>query len=245
MNQGRIKALSISLIAHAALLYAISKTTNYTHKSQPKDTPVIRSYIYKPKPTIEPKIIEPQPSTIQPPEQAPSPQVKALDTKQSTDVTKEQTQTSALKESDTLDSIRPPQKLLQQKSKTLNAKSISRKALEQLSQINEFKDKYFVEEQTREAFRHRSPSVLDAEPVLVPRSNQQLMPDQKKAQNTMRYSDDLSIIKGDNGRCAIEQDLSNIGMEGVKAISGFNCGESKFDASFRQHMEKVRKKIGK
>lgn len=243
MVQGRFKALSISIFAHVALLYAIAETTTFKPTAKNQKPPVINSYIYQPKP--KKKLAQPAPSVKEAIKQETKPVIKVNDAKVLPELNKKNISAPISKQPSPLDDISPPQKLLNQKSKALSAKSIRRNALAGIAKINELKDKQFVEQQTNEMFKHRSPSVLDGEPLPVPRSNQQFTPDQVREKSTTRYSDDLSIIKGDNGRCSIEEDLSKIGIEGVTAVSGFNCGESKFDAGFRQHMEKVRKKIGK
>jgi hypothetical protein len=242
MVQGRFKALSISVFAHVALLYTIAETTTFKPTAKSQKPPVINSYIYQPKPK---KLAQPAPSVKEATKQEKKPVITVNDAKILTNSSKKNTSSPAPKQPGPLDDISPQKKQLNRKSKALSAKSIRRNALAGIAKINELKDKQFVEQQTNEMFKHRSPSVLDGEPLPVPRSNQQFTPDQIREKSTTRYSDDLSIIKGDNGRCSIEEDLSKIGIEGVTAVSGFNCGESKFDASFRQHMEKVRKKIGK
>jgi len=142
-----------------------------------------------------------------------------------------------------LEAIKPPDKLLRQKA--VKAKSISRNAYRQLEQLHDTLNQRFVEHETFERYRTRSPSVLHDTPHTVPHSMSQLTPEQKKEKNTVRMSDQLAIITGDDGRCFIEQDLSNVGIEGVKAISGFACGQSKFDKNFQTHMKKVLKKLGK
>ena len=82
-------------------------------------------------------------------------------------------------------------------------------------------------------------------PTLVPHSTVTQSNDEKKKQATLSMSADKSIIKGDDGNCSLVEDLSVVGMEGVTAVSGFSCGETKFDKSFREHMNKVRTKLGK
>lgn len=242
MVQGRFKALSISIFAHAALIFSIFQTTTFTSSTKNQKPPVIKSYIYQPRPKT---LRQPASSVKEVAKQETKPIIKTNDAKTLPESSKKVTPPPATTQPSPIDSIRPPQKFLNQKSKALRAKSIRLNALASIAKINELKDKKFVEQQTNEMFKHRSPSVLDGEPLLVPRSNQQFTADQIKEKSTTRYSDDLSIMKGNDGRCSIEEDLSNIGIEGVTAVSGFKCGESKFDASFRQHMEKVRKKIGK
>ncbi len=242
MIQGRIPAVSFSVIAHAILLYAMSQTIVVKRPAQ-KTATTIDSYIYTPKP-IKPIVTVEQLEKQAPP----TPKPLANDNEQAVTIPQQKEQPTLTPELDQqaiFDSIKPPKKLLQQKAKTTSTNSVSLKALTQLSQLNKQQDKSFIEAQTAEQFRRRSPSVLDADPIPVPHSVKVQTRQAIKEKNTTRYTDELRIIKGDNGICTIEQDLSNVGIEGIKARSGFACGESKFDANFREHMKKVLKKLGK
>lgn len=87
--------------------------------------------------------------------------------------------------------------------------------------------------------QHRSLSGMHPDPQAVPRSTPKLSTEQEKELKTSHYSSELSITKLDNGSCSMTQDLSNVGMEGIKAVSYFSCGESAFDKAFRKHMKKV------
>ncbi|XQW85646.1 hypothetical protein ACOYR1_02615 [Thalassotalea piscium] len=97
----------------------------------------------------------------------------------------------------------------------------------------------------RELSQPNTGSLLHGTPSLVPHSTRPMSIDQKKKQATLSMSADKSIVKGDDGNCSLVEDLSVVGMEGITAVSHFSCGESKFDRSFREHMDKVRKKLGK
>ena len=131
-------------------------------------------------------------------------------------------------------------------SSTSNKKvSIAQKALSQLKDLPKQLQQQSIDQELYQHFRHKSPSVMHGQPTAVPNSVMPLTQAQQKQQNTQRLSDDISITKSDNGSCFIEQDLTSVGIEGVKAISMFNCGESKFDKNFRQHMKAVSKKLGK
>jgi len=90
-----------------------------------------------------------------------------------------------------------------------------------------------------------SGSPMHGRPEVVPDSIVPETSDARHARTTQRYSDRLAITKNENGTCTIVEDLSAVGIEGVKAVSGFNCGESKDKKAFRKHMEGVLKKLGK
>lgn len=86
-------------------------------------------------------------------------------------------------------------------------------------------------------------SVFNPTPPLVPKYTKQLTTEEKIENQTTSYSNDIAIIKDDDGNCSIKQDLTNVGIAGVTAIQYFKCGESKFDKHFRQHMKAVTDKI--
>jgi hypothetical protein len=52
-------------------------------------------------------------------------------------------------------------------------------------------------------------------------------------------------VKNDDGSCTLIQDLSNVGMEGIKARSNFKCGQKKMEKSYDVHMDKILRKLGK
>ena len=245
MFQGRITAVLFSILIHGLLIYLIANTVNTTPKKPLTKPKALQSFLYK-KPKVEkievPSIQETleaneaEPPATQPIEEVTNPEQKTAETQT-------KPETKAIPQVDPPDAMRPPPSLADKK--ILTSKGIGEKALRQLSQLKTRIDDDIAETETFEQFRRRSPSVLDGEPYPVPHSVKALSAIEEKEKNTTRYSDDLSIIKGDDGNCTIEQDLSNVGIEGVKAISGFRCGESKFDASFRDHMKKVLKKMGK
>jgi len=118
-------------------------------------------------------------------------------------------------------------------------------ALNQLSKLKSNLDKYVIEQEAFEYDRPRTGSVMHGTPILVPHSTQQLTEDEKKEQATYQMSSGLKMIKGDDGTCFVERDLGEVGMEGLKSVEGFSCGQSKFNKNFKEHMEQVRKKLGK
>jgi hypothetical protein len=98
---------------------------------------------------------------------------------------------------------------------------------------------------TFEAFKEysqiRTATVMDGEQIPVPHSVVPLTVDEKHKQNTST-SNINSITKHDNGTCTIVREQM-VGSDLEGSISSFACGESKFDKSFRLHMEKVRSKL--
>jgi len=258
--KGRYSAVILSILGHIGVAILLVKSTNFASKPVTKKAAAIKSYIFTPPTiqktpveTLEPEVVKTQLEQLQEklvhieiPAKKDSKisntvktrPAKALEKQEETKPITAQTELDKL-----LAEIKPPEKLQQQKN--IKAKSISHSAYSQLEKLNQILDQRFVENETFERYRSRSPSVLDSEPYPAPHSVQKLTPEQKKEKNTTRMSDDLSIIKGDDGLCYIEQDLTNVGIEGVKAISGFKCGQSQFDKNFQTHMKKVIKKLVK
>lgn len=123
------------------------------------------------------------------------------------------------------------------KPQTLSYKSLNK--LRQQIQQNNF------ESITKDRLKPNTGSIMHGTPTLVPHSIIPLSNEDKQKQATLSMSADKSIIKGDDGNCSLVEDLSVVGIPGVTAVSSFSCGESKHDKSFRKHMNKVIKKLGK
>jgi len=93
--------------------------------------------------------------------------------------------------------------------------------------------------------RPKGYSVMTDLPDAVKHSKKQLTREEKKRAMTTQYSGGLAITKNDNGSCSIAEDLSNVGMEGIVALSGFKCGQTKMEKMYDKHMDKVLEKLGK
>jgi hypothetical protein len=115
----------------------------------------------------------------------------------------------------------------------------------QLKNLQNNLNNKIIEQESYQFSRRKTASIMDGVPELVPHSAKKLTTDEIKKKTSKQISSDIQITKGDDGRCFIERDLSVVGMEGVKSVEGFNCGKSKFDKSFQEHMNKVLKKLGK
>ena len=82
---------------------------------------------------------------------------------------------------------------------------------------------------------------MDGEPFPVPKTLVPLTADQQHKLNTST-SHVGSITKNDNGTCTIQREQI-LGSPVAATTSYFSCGESKFDKSFREHMQKVQAKL--
>ncbi len=69
--------------------------------------------------------------------------------------------------------------------------------------------------------------------------------EQERAKNTKDMGAGIAITKGDDGTCSVTQDMTAYGLSEGSSTQYFSCGESKFDKSFREHMKKVKAKLGK
>lgn len=130
-------------------------------------------------------------------------------------------------------------KLKTETKKTVQANFSAYKQLDNLR--NSINEKIMVDDLS-ELQQFRSPSIMHGDQIPVPSSTIQLTPEQEREKRITRMSDDISITKYDNGICTIER-KQFLGSPVEGSTSGFACGESKFDKSFRAHMQKVRDKI--
>jgi len=92
-----------------------------------------------------------------------------------------------------------------------------------------------------ELTQQRSVSIMDGEPFPVPKTTVPLTLEQQYEKNTSK-SHVGSITKNDNGTCTIHREQI-LGSPVEATTSSFACGESKFDKSFREHMQKVQAKL--
>ena len=92
---------------------------------------------------------------------------------------------------------------------------------------------------------YQAPSIFNTKVKLVPHSSPLKDEEKERAKNTKKIGGGIAITKGDDGRCSITQDMSVYGLSEGSSTQFFSCGESKFDKSFREHMKKVKAKIGK
>jgi len=92
-----------------------------------------------------------------------------------------------------------------------------------------------------ELTQQRSVSIMDGDPLPVPKAIIGLTREQKYKKNTSN-SHVGSITKNDNGTCTIHR-AQIYGSPVEATTASFACGESKFDKSFREHMQKVQAKL--
>jgi len=127
------------------------------------------------------------------------------------------------------------------KNKVLGASRSSVSSYDRLSRLRQKLDNQQREQAFTELTQQRSASVMDGEPFPVPKTIVPLTVEQRQKLNTSS-SHVGSITKNDNGTCTIYREQV-LGSPVHATTASFACGESKFDKSFREHMEKVQAKL--
>ena len=112
---------------------------------------------------------------------------------------------------------------------------------DRLSRLRKKLDNQQRDQAFAELTQKRSASTMDGEPFPVPKTLVPLTADQQHKLNTST-SHVGSITKNDNGTCTIQREQI-LGSPVAATTSYFACGESKFDKSFREHMQKVQAKL--
>ena len=218
-------------------------TTEFTLPAQPVEKPQsIKSYIYTPvKIKQEPANIE-NPVKNQPtPELSPQPKIEKAAAVTNLAANSVESPADTNKKAQIDD--KQVQAALVEKPKQLSKKTFS--AHKQLSKLRSQLNQQIMTQEYSAQSETRSHSAMHLAPKPVPHSVPILSQEQKDKANTTSYSSDTNITKYENGTCMVEQDLSSVGIAGVKSQQYFACGESKFDKSFREHMKKVQAKLGK
>ncbi|MDG1751308.1 MAG: hypothetical protein P8I03_06560 [Thalassotalea sp.] len=245
MLKGRYKAILFSLVVHACIFYLISQTVIVPPKINDIKPQAIKSFIYTPPKqeikTAEVPVINKAENTdneANPPE-ASMPDAIKKQVIESADIEQLAPKSNEveLESPDKIENTVPPLQTVQP------PRNFS--AYGQLKNLQNNLNNKIIDQESYQFSRRKTASIMDGKPELVPHSTKQFTPEEIKKKTSKQISSDINITKGDDGKCSIERDLSVVGMEGVKSVEGFNCGKSKFDKSFQDHMKKVLKKLGK
>lgn len=137
----------------------------------------------------------------------------------------------------------PPQ--LPTPAATRSKNSLSFSALEQLKQLQQQLDQQSINSEADYHNRARGKSIFNDLPAAVKHSEKQFTESEKREKMITHYGGGINIVKNDDGSCTLIQDLSNVGMTGIKARSSFKCGQTKMEKSYAAHMDKVLRKLGK
>jgi len=255
--KGRYTAIVISIFAHIALLLALLFLSD-KQQHQPKSIikkAAIKSYLYRQaKPVVKVKPITP---TIEAVKSAQPKEVKTqtiVTTKKKAEITKVSTAVNPQKQniSKQASQAEAPKKEVTAPhlpsplpvSPAIRSSSLSSLPLsshKSLARLRNSINQQLVQDAFNEHNQVRSASVMHGEQIPVPHSEVELTAKEVYKKNTSG-SHAEAITKNDNGTCTIVREQI-LGSPVEASVSGFSCGESKFDKSFREHMEKVNKKF--
>lgn len=227
MLKGNYTSISTSVLLHLLLLLVIISSTVKQPPSSKPDKPEqksIKSFLYvnSIKPLLKSEVKK---------------QITRKNVLKSEPVQKKMPASSLHKSEQVSQKTRTINKT-QQSSKTATVKDFS--SFEQLTRLRQKINKRQREQALSELTQERTLSVMNGEPFPVPRSVVPLTADQQ-AKGRTTTSHVGSITKNDDGTCTIHREQM-LGSPVEATTAHFSCGESKFDASFRQHMKKVKAK---
>ncbi|PKI16394.1 hypothetical protein [Colwellia sp. 12G3] len=257
MLKGPYTAIVISVLLHLLVLFALTysaiKPPKIIKQDKAKNTS-IKSFLYSaPKKVVNKKSIAKKSTEENPPLQKIEPKQTAPQKLVNTAPSKVTTAIPKNKPPNTLPSKTVTKTLSTQvtnavKSNTVTTKNkvagASRGSFSSYDRLSRLRQK-LGNQQREQAFseltQKRSASVMDGDPFPVPKAIVPLTVEQQKKLNTST-SHVGSITKNDNGTCTIHREQM-LGSPVPATTASFACGESKFDKSFREHMQKVQAKF--
>jgi len=242
-------AISISVFVHLLLAFSLFFIAE---QQQPKQVEItnkaIKSYLYK-MPNklviVEPKTVKQEPEEVKEPEKIKiEKKTEELKQESANQTVSKKENNLKVSESSKVSSLTKSKSKSKSKSKTTTKKAVQANfsSYKQLDSLRNSINKRIIEQGASDFQQFRSPSVMHGDQIPVPHSNVQLTPEQEREKKITRMSDDISITKYDNGLCTVER-KQFLGSPIEGSTSAFACGESKFDKSFREHMQKVQDKI--
>lgn len=249
MLKGPYTAIVISVLLHSllllALIYSATKQPKVIKLDKPKSTP-IKSFLYS-----APKKIEVKQSTVikstnekkptQKIEQKQAAPKKTVQTERSKTEAKKPVTKPVTKTLSTQVTNAVKSETVTTKNKVSGTSGASFSSYDRLSRLRQKLDNQQREQAFSELTQPRSTSEMDGEPFPVPKTIVPLTVEQRQKLNTSS-SHVGSITKNDNGTCTIYREQV-LGSPVHATTASFACGESKFDKSFREHMEKVQAKF--
>ena len=264
MIKGSYTAIIVSVLLHImlllALIYSSTKTELKVNAEKAKSQP-IRSFLYK-----APKKTAAQPSakkTIQPSAEINEVAIPQQVSKKQTVKTAKINKTLISTQKDSTTSAEEPinssikssikSSIENNHANTNNQLPVSSKNNSQQKPLTNFSSydrlsrlrKNIESQQRQQAFgeltQKRSASSMDGEQFPVPKTIVPLTAEQQYILNTST-SHVGSITKNNNGTCTIYREQV-LGSPVEATTSYFACGESDFDKSFREHMQKVQAKL--
>jgi len=240
-------AISISVFVHLLLAFSLFFIAE---QQQPKQVEItnkaIKSYLYK-MPNklviVEPKTVKQEPEEVKEPEKIKiEKKTEELKQESANQTVSKKENNLKMSESSKVSSLTKSKSKSKSKTTTKKAVQANFSSYKQLDSLRNSINKRIIEQGASDFQQFRSPSVMHGDQIPVPHSNVQLTPEQEREKKITRMSDDISITKYDNGLCTVER-KQFLGSPIEGSTSAFACGESKFDKSFREHMQKVQDKI--
>ncbi|PCH95479.1 MAG: hypothetical protein COB83_08615 [Gammaproteobacteria bacterium] len=243
------RTILASVLVHIVMLILLF---SIAEKQQPKEMKIIpkaiKSYLYK----MPTKLVREQPVIAQPvivKEEVKSVLIeeksieKIVDVKQDKLITPQEKVQQTVAQNKAVKAATTPESLsTKTTSQTPAPVQATFSAYQQLDNLRKSINEKIMSQELTQLQQFRSPSVMHGEQIPVPHSNKQLTPEQTREKNTTKMSNEISITKHDNGTCTITREQF-LGSPVPGSSSGFACGESKFDKSFRAHMKKVQAKL--
>lgn len=245
MLKGPYTGIIISVLLHSLLLLALI----YSATEQPKvikldnsNSKPIKSFLY----AAPKKIVIKQNAVIKStnekePSQKKAVPIKNIPTELSKTAAKKPVTKPVTKTLSTQVSNAVKSKTVTTKNKVSGASRGNFSSYDRLSRLRKKLDNQQREQAFSELTQPRSTSEMDGEPFPVPNTVVPLTVEQRQKLNTSS-SHVGSITKNDNGTCTIYREQV-LGSPVHATTASFACGESKFDKSFRVHMEKVQAKL--
>lgn len=240
------KAILFTAAIHIGLLAILSMQSFDLPLQETQDVKPIKSYLYiptAPKDTPKPeetKLQEDSQKEIKPKPQESPPQ---LDDKSTIPQAVEEPdmQPKAVKQSPNASDSTQPKREPAPKQLVTPKKNTSVRA--QLFDLQKQIQTQTMQEEFAEYQRYRQGDVMAGKHIPVPHSKVPQSEDEKLKQATSNVGS-FDIIKGDDGNCLLVEDLSYLGLD-HKPVSSFGCGLTKDEKNFKQHMDKVLKRLGK
>lgn len=262
VQKGTFTAVLLSLIVHSLILFVMFVTPSDKQKivKSPSKHAPIKSFIYyapkldktelkaiKTKPLEKEILIEDLTAAKKDHENA---KTKHASKPKNTEKLIDKTLDKALEKpfNDTISKVIELPKVRPKRSQPKPLPEPTRRKLDSFMQLQRLRSKLNQDSVSNTENPYQSdqpPSIFNTDVKTVPHSVPLKDEAQTREKNTKNMGAGIAITKGDDGRCSITQDLSAYGLSEGSSRQFFSCGESKFDKSFREHMKKVKVKLGK
>lgn len=136
---------------------------------------------------------------------------------------------------------------VKQKAKDIAPKNAPTNSFSAQQALATFSKRYQQQQLSNELKKYtqkRGFSVMDMQPEAVPEFTPELDWQEKERKATTNYGFN-NIVKGEDGNCRLDQDLSFARNQGSKVSQYFDCGRTKQQKLYDAHMNKVLEKLGK